>query len=92
MYNVCPLLYNATLYVAGDNIFMLTNTAKSEVVCVCVNKERISQMKTDCGLSVRLCLFVSASTLTVLKLWKRFMLCGGGGVSIGNCRKGFMSR
>lgn len=37
-------------------------------------------------------MFVSASALTVLKLWKRFMLCGGGGVSMGNCRNGFMSR
>ena len=34
----------------------------------------------------------STSTLTVLKLWKRPILCGGGGVSMGNCRKGFMSR
>lgn len=32
------------------------------------------------------------STLTVLKLWKRLMLCGGGVVSMGNCRKCFMSK
>lgn len=40
----------------------------------------------------RLLLFLCVA-LTVLKLWKRLMLCGGGGgVSMGNCRKGFMSR
>lgn len=42
----------------------------------------------DCNMHM----FVFASALTVLKLWKRLMLCGGGGVSMGNCRKGFMSR
>lgn len=35
---------------------------------------------------------VSLFVLTVLKLWKRLMLCGGGGVSMGNCKKDFMSR
>lgn len=35
---------------------------------------------------------VCISSLTVLKLWKRLKLWGGGGVSKGNCRKGFMSR
>lgn len=34
----------------------------------------------------------SKQVLTVLKLWKRPMLCGGGGVSMGNCKKDFMSR
>lgn len=34
----------------------------------------------------------SQFVLTVLKLWKRLMLCGGGGVSMGNCKKDFRSR